>query len=227
MKRIKNLLNVSFLSLLITGFLISCGGGDEKSNEGTSSAYDGSYNGIVKIGSVQIGTFSLTISEGSVVGFFEDGFEVTQFTSTVNASGVIVVTISYPDDYVITGNLTVSGTSIVGTWSDNEGETGTVTGTTETTDYDGTYTGTASAEGFEIGSFTVTILNGQINGSYTEDGESTSVNGFVSNAGNISFNIAFSDGVIASITGAVSGSTMSGTFSNTEGMSGTFTGTKQ
>jgi len=227
MKHITKNLNVRLLLLFASTLLFACGGGDSKDETNASSNFDGSYNGIVKIGTVQIGTFSLTVTSGQVVGFFEDGFDVTQFTSTVNASGAFVVNISYPDGYAITGNLTISGTSIIGTWSDNEGGSGTVNGTTETTDFDGTYVGTATVQGTEIGSFLVTILNGQINGSYTEEGVTTAVNGFVSTAGNISFNIVFDDGVIASIVGSVNGTTISGTFSNTEGMSGSFTGSKQ
>ena len=223
----KKVFNPKLLIFFTLFLLVSCSKGSKDESPTASSDYDGSYNGIVKIGTVQIGTFALTITNGQVVGFFEDGFEVTQFTSTVNSSGQFTVNINYPDGYAITGNITISGTSIIGTWSDNEGENGTVNGTTETTDFDGTYIGTAMSQGFEIGSFVVTILNGQINGSYTEEGVTTAVNGFVSSAGNISFNIVFSDGVIASIVGSVNSTTISGTFSNTEGMSGTFSGTKQ
>ena len=92
--------------------------------------------------------------------------------------------------------------------------------------YDGDYNGSAKVENSVIGTFSISIVNGLISGSYTEDMESTLINGYVDTNGNISFNIIFEDESITTIKASVSEGEITGTFSNTFEGSGTISGSK-
>ena len=220
----KNAFLKTLLILLIAGTQFSCGGDDE---EAVSSEFDGVYFGTVYSGSSQLGNYSLTIVNGQVTGSYSDGFESLTFNTTVQPGGIVNFSIDDGFGYVVSINLTISPTGIVsGSWTDTDGFSGSIAGTGQHTTFDGSYSGTASVGGQEIGSFSISISQGKISGTYSEEGESTSINGYVTPTGTISFNIFFSDGTITSISGTVSGNTISGAFSNNLGDSGTFSGTK-
>ncbi|MEQ9466768.1 MAG: hypothetical protein RLN88_05110 [Ekhidna sp.] len=216
---------LKFSFIFLAAFtLVSCGGDDEPS---VSTEYDGLYFGTVYSGSSQLGNYSLTITNGQVVGSYSDGFESISFNTTVAEGGFVSFSIDDGFGYVVTIDLTISPTGIVsGSWTDTDGFSGSIAGTGTHNSFDGSYSGSASIGSTVIGSFTISIAQGKITGVYTEDGEQTSINGFVTPTGTISFNMFFDDGTIASISGTVSGTTISGTFINNLGDSGTFSGTK-
>ncbi|WP_370088157.1 hypothetical protein [Ekhidna sp.] len=213
-----------FSVLLLVVMSTSCGSDD--SGPEISTEFDGVYYGVITDGSVQIGNYTMVIVDGQVSGSFNDGFESKTFSSTVNPGGTVFIEIAYSDGYTVSVTLSLQGGAVAGSWTDNEGGTGGVAGAPESTTFDGSYSGTASSGGTVIGSFSVTIVNGKITGTYTEDGETTAINGFVGSSGSITFNIFFSDGSVTSLNGTISGNTISGTFSYSEGGSGTFTGQK-
>ena len=217
MKAILKFIGSTMLSLAI----ISCGSDDGST---VSTQFDGSYHGVVyEVG--QIGNYTLTVSNGQVSGVYSDGFESISFSGTVDVASVYL-DIDYGDGYIVSATFTFVGTGITGSWEDNEGGNGALTGSIQTSDYDGNYSGSASSQGVEIGTFSASINNGKVTGTYTEDGETTAINGFISTNGTATLNIIYSDGTITSLTGSISGNTISGTFSYSGGGSGTFSGQK-
>ncbi len=220
MKKISKIIGLMLLAFIT----FSCGSDD--SGAQVSTEFDGVYYGVITDGSVQIGNYTMVIVDGQVSGSFNDGTGSKTFSSTVNPGGTVFIEISYPDGYVVSVTLSLQGGAVSGNWTDNEGSTGGVSGAPETTTFDGSYSGTASSGGSVIGTFSVTILNGKITGTYTEDSETTAINGFVGASGAITFNIFFADGSVTSLNGMISGTTISGTFNYSEGGSGTFSGQK-
>lgn len=203
--------------------LSSCGGDDE----GSSAEFNGNYYGMV-FDTYPVGNYTMAVSNGEVSGSYSDGFETINFNSSIDNIGNSNITLDYGDGYTVDALIVILSQSkeVGGSWTDSEGSSGSISGTGTHSTFDGSYSGTASVDNVEIGDFNVTISQGKITGTYNEDGESTSMNGFVKASGAVSLNIFFDDGVIAYITGTASGTNISGNFGNSDGVSGTFTATK-
>lgn len=217
---------ILFFALFLGG-LTGCQN-SENEDEDTSEKsldYDGDYNGIVSSSGVYLGAWEMSVSEGLASGYYDDGEIWIDFSGTVYEGGKLDFEMTLTDETLVDVSMTIDNSgNLTGTWSDSDGESGLLSGSEATTTFDGDYSGQALTDGSSIGSWQMNIENGIVQGEYTEDEESIQFSGYVSKDGKLAFGIEFSDGVIASINATISNGNVAGTWSNTDGLSGSVSG---
>ena len=105
---------------------------------------------------------------------------------------------------------------------DNNADDNTVT------TFDGTYSGYAYEGTTRVGSYNVTINNGNISANNTNEADNMSVTGTVNAQGDVTATTVDSDEHTVNISATISGSEVTGTWKDTvEGDIGTITGSKE
>lgn len=204
--------------------LLGCSKDDEISEK--SLEYDGQYNGIASQSGTHLGVLQMTIEEGQASGYYDDGLSIQiDFYGTVYKGGKLDFGMSLNDGTLVDVSMVIDlDKNMTGTWSDSEGESGTLAGSEATGTFNGNYSGTASVGGSQIGDWQMTIENGSACGDYTEEGENTFFSGYVAKDGKLSFRIAVDDEVITSVNATITNGNVIGTWSNTDGQSGLLSG---
>lgn len=195
-------------------------------DEPVAGTFDGTWNGSAIQDDIYLGTFVMQIEGEAVSGNYDGENENFEFEGSINSSGIISIQID-AGETTIAVNASISGDNLSGSWADSDDESGSIEGTRATDAFDGAYSGGAFVEGEQVGSFEVEIINGKVSGSFSEEVETTPINGYVDEDGNIRFNIYFEeDESITTVLATITQSSISGTFSNTLSGSGTIAGTK-
>jgi hypothetical protein len=221
--------SIAFFALSLIFILGGCGGKTEPTFNISGSWYvfhttDGT------VGEEGLGLFSFTQSDndlsGSVVTTGEpisgsvSGLDIS-FSWTESATGV-------RNDY--SGKVSTDGTTMSGTWSDSNGQNGTWSAIIQLTpigDIQGDWNLSAPVAGVE--GFTLVQSTNDLTGSVTSQGDQTT--GIISNP-DIFFFWTGSDGVTNTFVGTVSSVSdgiaysMSGTWSDSSGGSGSWSATR-
>jgi uncharacterized protein (TIGR02145 family) len=217
----KNWSNISHwaMVLILVTTLVGCGGNDD--DLVPSPDFDGAYHGIFTMDQAQVGTWTMEVVNGIASGSYEDAAGGTIFNGTVVAGGVLDLEISLPDESTAQVGLTIgSAGSVVGDWSDSDGQAGDVTGAMETEIFDGNYLGVAFAEGQLAGSWTLEITNGGVTGFFDGLASTASLAGYVDAAGKLFIGGVAGDGTITTVKGSVDENQLDATWADTDGLTG-------
>lgn len=225
MKAVNSPLLLFFLLLICLG----CGGDTDEVDDqtpGVSLEFDGNYNGIVSQSDVYIAVWQMTVENGLASGYINDGSSVSiDFHGTVYEGGKLTFKTTLADGTLVDVDMRMDQNgSTTGNWSNSDGESGSIAGSEAITSFDGDYSGKAFSQGIQVGSWQMTIENGSVSGEYTEEGEKTPFYGYIDTDGNLSFRIGLEDELIVSVKASISNGNVSGSWNNTDGLSGTLSG---
>ncbi len=212
--------------------LLSACSKSDKDKDG-DPGHDGTYSGTIIGPSGQIGTWSMTVQNGNASGNFTVASQTHEFNGKVKDSK-IAFQVSPEPGYVIDVELIFSGDQVLGSWKDNEGGVGGVEGTKTGGGggggsggaYDGTYEGKAFEDGEVLGDWEMTVTNNQATGSYNSGGMTRNFSGNVSSSGAMNVSMNLGGGYSVTFNISISGTQVSGTWQDSDGYSGTISGTR-
>ncbi len=195
--------------------------------------HDGTYSGTILGTSGQIGTWSMTVQNGNASGNFTVSSQTHEFNGKVKDSK-IAFQVSPEPGYVIDVELIFSGDQVLGSWKDSEGDVGGIEGTKtgggggggSGAAYDGTYEGKAFEDGEVLGNWEMTVTNSQATGTYYSGGMTKSFSGNVSSSGVMNVSMNLGGGYSVTFNISISGAQVSGTWQDSDGYSGSISGTR-
>lgn len=220
--------------LFVPAFIVGCkkDSKDDKDSGGTVTAFDGKYKGSFEMGGMEAGTWECTITNGAINGSMTQMGTSRNFTSTIKSNGSFAFEVTGIDGSKVKVQAMVVGTTVSGTWT-SEGESGILYGekisdggSNPGDSFDGSYQGTASEGSTVVGTWQMTVSDGKANGTFVQAGASYSFSGTVQSTGTLNFSVSPEPGytVVASLK--IEGTSVSGTWADSEGDSGTISGQK-
>lgn len=93
--------------------------------------------------------------------------------------------------------------------------------------FDGMYKGQTYYNNTAIGTWSMTIQNSAVLGTYIQDGETANIKGTVAASGKLNLSIDYPDGEKITVDATISNGIITGTWYNGDGMSGTLSGEKE
>lgn len=219
------------LGFLCTLFVLSCSKSDDGTQKAGTDKYDGKYKGYAYFDNQIIGSWEMDILKGNISGTYTQATESASLSGSVSESGKMNLMVNYEDGTEITIAASIENGQITGTWSDGEGRNGTLSGTKEgggsvTPSHNGTYTGSATANGVEIATWDLAVVENKISGSFNDANSTAFIMGEINSKGDAQVDILYEDGAKAQATLKFEDNKVSGTWS-ADGNSGEISGDKQ
>lgn len=229
-----------FLSVfaLVTATFFSCkkdDKGDKTDDKGDKTpvnTYDGTYKGAAFLNGVEISQFTLNVTEGIITGSFSASGGVAVVTGNVYQGGNMEAVVTMSDNSKVNLNGKIADNKMSGTWTDDEGLSGTFeatkSGGSETKQYEGKYSGEVNAGQQQIGTWEFTIIDGEVAG-LVETALTPNpmpMTGDVQANGTIDAEIISMDGSTYQLSATIKDNELTGSWSNL-GLEGTLSGTKE
>ncbi len=211
-------------------FMLSCSKSDS-GGEGTGvTKYDGKYKGNSFIDNQVLGSWEMNITNGNISGEYVQGGEVSALSGSVSESGAMNISFKDDEGTQVTINAVVQNGKITGTWSNGEGQSGTIEGEKEddgnnSNELDGSYSGIATLNGTNAANWNFVIIQNKISGTFTDMTGTAFIIGNANSNGASSIEIVYDNGAIVNAALQISGGNVSGTW-NADGNSGDITGKK-
>lgn len=195
-----------------------------------STEFDGTYSGNAYQGTGIVTEFKMTINSGIVIIQNNTTDGDFYMYGTVNSQGNIIAT-GTQDVVKIDIDATIEGGNISGTWSGSDSNTGTITGSKISSDFDGTYIGSAyqGETTTIISTWIMTISNGIVGVVITSnESEELTMTGLVNSQGVVNVSGTDPNDFVLIVNGTISENDFSGKWfsSNNENNIGNISGTK-
>jgi len=188
------------------------------------TSFDGSYNGIAFSDDMYSASWSLTISKGKATGSYSGGDGNGLISGYVDGDGKLSIGSAFATGTVLTAQGSIADGDVTVVWFDTTQESGTAVGAIATGAFDNDYEGTALGGGVVIGTWTLNIASGKAMGVYNGSDDSSAINGFANEDGDIYLGINQGDGDVVTVTGTIEGGDIAGSWTDSDGRSGTFVG---
>ncbi len=102
--------------------------GSKESNNVTNN-YDGMYEGEAFMDGESIGSWTMIVKDNIAEGSYSGDNGSGNVKGIITSTGSIKFNAYQQDDFVVNVNASITGNNVTGTWNNNDGESGTLSGT--------------------------------------------------------------------------------------------------